>query len=595
MFSTFNGTGGTANQLILDYGSKVSGLRLIVNGAIIMASPAVSVPANTYTHLAATYSNGSVRLYVNGNEVRSATAGSGVPVIDNNDGRRIQVGEDWLYGAGAGDQTFGYIDDILIYDRAMSSNEVAFLASVGAGEFFSTQDGILYTVEGDTDKATDSLAESIASYGVFSGSGVMVSSDMPKFGSQSLYFTSSGDIELKDSKCLGDKFTLAACFNTPSNSFQRLWASYLNGGVASDELVIDIDPKKRYGWSCRFLHSDQAVMFANDISTGVYHHVAATYDNGVVRLYLDGEQVSRGTSGTGAVKLARNLLVGEDHGNGGNEQLYGHVDDLLFYTNALSLAAIRQVAYSGADAYFAGTLSRPGILYSAEGDSSGASDLLTSDGAQDGVFTSAGVTVSAGNPKFGRRAFSFVNTLGNEVHDVIRLSGTKAIGERFTLAAYVDTTALTSHQRLFSSYTGSGAVNAAQVLFDFDPDSIGNPAMRFYCNAAVTTASTSFNDGAYHHLAATYDNGEVRLYLDGAQVGIGTNGTGAVTMAQELQIGEDVGTFGADEQLVGDVDDIVVLFEVLSPGEINTLMTVGAREFFGLPALVQQGTIILIH
>lgn len=599
LFSTYNGIGGTAGQLLFDYGTQVSGLRLLVNGTGITPSPAVTVSANVYTHLAATYDNGAVKLYVNGTQVGSGTAGSGAPVIDNSDGRRIQVGEDWLWGsAGNQEQHNGYMDDILIYDRALTSNEIGRLTVASAAEVF-LQDGVLYTAEGDTAKATDGLDRSLRQNGSFLSAGVSVSDADAKFGTQAFRFenavSGSDALLLPDTKLLGQRFTLAAQVKSATNIIQRLFSNYAGGSVGTDAFILDFDPDRSSGWSIRCYHAGVQTYGQKTFYDGAYHHLAVTYDNGAVTLYVDAERVGGGTNGSGAVTLVRDLQVGEDSATGADEQLAGFVDDILFYTNALPVGALRQVAYCGAAAYFAGDLSRPGILYSAEGDTSAARDKLTGDGEQNGVFASGGVTVSAANPKFGRRAYAFANTVSNEVHDVIRLPGSKSLGNRFTLAAYVDTTSLTSFQRLFSSYTGGGAVTAAQLLFDFDPDNIVNPAMRLYCNGAATTSIVPFNDGAYHHLAATYDNGEVRLYLDGTQVGIGTNGTGAVTMTYDLQLGEDVGAFGADEQLRGDADDVVVLFEALSPADIVALKTVGAREFFGLPPLWPKGTLFSIQ
>lgn len=600
LLSTYNGTAGAANQLLFDYGNQVSGMRLLVNGVGVTPSTAVTIPANAYSHLAATYDNGAVKLYVNGAQVGSGTAGSGTPVINNNDGRRIQAGEDWLWGsAGNQEQHNGYMDDILIYDRALASNEIGRLTVASAAEYF-LQDGVLYTAEGDTVQATDGLAQALSQNGSFLTAGVTVSSGDPKFGASAFRFENaaagSDALLLPDTKLLGQSFTLAAQVKTGTNIVQRLFSNYAgSGAVGTDTFILDFDPDGSPGWSIRCYHAGVQTYAQKPFNDGAYHHLAVTYDNGAVTLYVDAERVGGGTNGSGTVTLARDLQVGEDSVAGGNEQLAGYVDDILFYTNALPVGSIRQLATSGADAFFSGALARPGIAYTAEGDVAEASDKLTSDGAQDGVFGTVGVTVSAGNPKFGKRAYNFVNTVSNEVHDVIRLPASKSLGNRFTLAAYVDTTALTSHQRLFSSYTGSGLVTAAQLLLDFDPDNIVNPAMRLYCNGNPTTASVPFNDGAYHHLAATYDNGEVRLYLDGAQVAVGTNGTGAVTMTYDLQLGEDVGTFGADEQLRGEVDDVVVLFEVLSPTDLAALAAQGAEAFLELPPVLPRGTLISVR
>lgn len=343
------------NQLLLDCGANVEGLRLIVNGDTVTASPAVSIPGGVYTHLAATYDNGAVTLYVNGTQVGSGTAGSGTPVIDFNDGHRIQVGEDWLWGAGHGEQYNGYMDDILIYDRALTSNEIARLSVASASEFF-LRDGVLYTAEDDTVKATDKLAQSLAQDGVFSA-GVTVSGDSPKFGASAFRFekvSGSATVSLPDTKWLGQRFTLAAYVRTLTDSIQRLFSSYDGGSAGADEMVFDFDPDGSPGWSIRFYHQGVQTTANKPFNDGAYHHLAMTYNDGAVALYIDGECVGSGVNGSGPVMLAYDLRIGEDWGaaGSGGEQLVGFVDDALVLFEALTPAEVASLAQGGAASFF---------------------------------------------------------------------------------------------------------------------------------------------------------------------------------------------------------------------------------------------------
>lgn len=75
------------------------------------------LPANQWTHLAATYDNANLRLYVNGNQVASeylsgsATTSSGV----------LRIGGNAVWS----DEFFrGLIDEVRIYDRALSAAEI---------------------------------------------------------------------------------------------------------------------------------------------------------------------------------------------------------------------------------------------------------------------------------------------------------------------------------------------------------------------------------------------------------------------------------------------------------------------------------------
>ena len=84
-----------------------------------------------------------------------------------------------------------------------------------------------------------------------------------------------------------------------------------------------------------------------------YHHLAVVYDDGCVTFYLDGKSVGQQwIPGGEPVKLARNLLIGEDASRGSDEQLMGNVDDVLVLGRALSEQDIAALSEKGAAAFF---------------------------------------------------------------------------------------------------------------------------------------------------------------------------------------------------------------------------------------------------
>ena len=371
LFSTWNGAGGLANQLLCDYGSSVRGFRLAVNGIAVQPSAGQepSIPTGSFTHLAATYDDGAVILYVNGLEVARGAAGSGAPTIDNNDGRRLQVGQNWRWSPTAGNtgQSTGQIDDILIYDRALSSNEIVRLSRVGAMEFFYP-DGVLYTAEGDSTHATDRLTNRLVQNGVF-GSGVTVRTDSPKFGKRAYYFadadgasglTETNVIVMPHTKKLGERFTLAAYVRFEKDALQRLFAAYPSSG---SDLLMDFDPDAaQFGFNARFYCCGSAVMADADFTTGEYHHFAATFDRGETRLYMDGTQIAIGTNAVKNIILGEDLRIGADKSTAIGTRLHGYVDDVVLLYDALSADEIQAIATNGAQAVLApfpkGTLIR---------------------------------------------------------------------------------------------------------------------------------------------------------------------------------------------------------------------------------------------
>jgi hypothetical protein len=109
-------TGGLVYSLFSNtHLNKPSG-HVIAGGAYREAVGPAQLPLNTWTHLALTYDGANVRLYVNGNQVASATATgnmatSALPLrIGGN-----AVWSEWFKGL---------IDELRVYNRALSPAEL---------------------------------------------------------------------------------------------------------------------------------------------------------------------------------------------------------------------------------------------------------------------------------------------------------------------------------------------------------------------------------------------------------------------------------------------------------------------------------------
>jgi hypothetical protein len=98
-----------------------SGVGAPATGGTFAGTPATiygtsAVPANSWTHLAATYDGAMVRLYVNGVQVSSHAQTGAISSSAN----PVQIGGDTIYG-----QYFqGRIDEVRIYNRALSQAEI---------------------------------------------------------------------------------------------------------------------------------------------------------------------------------------------------------------------------------------------------------------------------------------------------------------------------------------------------------------------------------------------------------------------------------------------------------------------------------------
>ncbi|MEX2577811.1 MAG: LamG domain-containing protein [Verrucomicrobiales bacterium] len=199
----------------------------------------------------------------------------------------------------------------------------------------------------------------------------------------------------------------------------------------------------------------------------------------------------------------------------------------------------------------------------------------------DRVDASARLRVESDDPIRGAGSLEFRKDA------ILTFAETQNLGPRVTLAAMVRGVP-SGRRRLFSTY-GGGPVDAGEMLFDIDTD--GPDSIRFHCGdvhvdvalETIGTWSLESGDESAHHLAATWDDGEVALYFDGRKVASGGEaGAGDLKFAHgDLRFGEDqAGTSVSNEPFLGHTDDLLVLRRVLSAEDIAELAKPGPREAF---------------
>ncbi len=164
---------------------------------------------------------------------------------------------------------------------------------------------------------------------------------------------------------------------------------------------------------------------------------------------------------------------------------------------------------------------------------------------------------------------------------VFTLPGTSNLGSKVTFA--VTFCGMPAGQRrLFSAYSGgANTAGGRKVIFDLMAGGSfsDGTATRFWYNGLAVNVSTSAVPGwetlslGRMHVAATYDDGVIVLYVNGTECGRGgTSGAGALRPALgDLRFGEDYPpAVTTNEPFLGMADDITVLGRVLSASEIES-------------------------
>ncbi|MBN1804228.1 MAG: LamG domain-containing protein [Sedimentisphaerales bacterium] len=127
-------------QVLYDEGGIDSGLSVRINAANLQAAVrdagidviiSAALNGKSWTHAAVTFDNGLLRLYINGSE-RAFASAKFTTVARRKDAAGIGVrnSQDAFGKRGTGDYFGGLIDDLRIYDNALSADEIKELAAI---------------------------------------------------------------------------------------------------------------------------------------------------------------------------------------------------------------------------------------------------------------------------------------------------------------------------------------------------------------------------------------------------------------------------------------------------------------------------------
>lgn len=174
---------------------------------------------------------------------------------------------------------------------------------------------------------------------------------------------------------------------------------------------------------------------------------------------------------------------------------------------------------------------------------------------------------------------------------ILELENTRNLGRQATLAVVLRGVPM-GHRRLFSTYNG-GSTKPGELYFDINSGGHISAAdgfsIRFNYNDQLVGGrfedvgdwSREADAQAVHHVAATWNDGQVALYFDGRKIASGGQpGAGELEFQMgDLRFGEDYPpTALSNEPFLGDLDDLLVLRRALSEKEIAQLAQSAAES-----------------
>jgi len=563
----FNTSGG---QLVLSTGIATSGWHLVTG----------------------VWSGGTAFIYIDGKLNNSASTSIG------NASGLSQIGGDSAY---AGYNWPGSIDDVRIYNRALSAAEVQTLyqSSLPAhiASSINTPDLAKGLVGWWTFDGNDVSGTSVFDKSGSGNTGAMVNSPKLVAGQigQALSFNGTSqylNIPYSSSLSVGGTkeisvsawAKLSSFPAVPCNNSAILANGPDNGSGASGDYGLLVGDTGGCGSATgvkvlEFYIDDSSgnqyaatVTVPGNIVLGRWYLLSATYDGTGIIVYLNGVAIGSAAVTATIGSNTNPITVGSNYGNPSSYRYYvnGSIDDVRIYNRALSASEVQSLYDLGKQSHIASTVNPSGLSAGLVGHWSFDGAHLTTTTAYD---TSGqgnnGTLVNSPKPTAGviGQALSF-----NGSNQYLSVSPYPSVYNAFSVSTWVYPTSLS--QGSYGGGTGGALIDENQSGggsgWDLSINSSGKVwYWPFGGGDKVSTGTVPLNRWTY--VTVTYDGSLLRMYfngvLDSAQSASAASGSGPF-----FRIGAESWITGYWK---GKLDDMRVYNRALSVSEVKQLYMLG--------------------
>jgi hypothetical protein len=537
------------------------------------------VETGAFQHICAERSGSNVYFYLNG----AADGSTAYTQPSSVAGLTQRLGAS-KYSGTINQVIDGKIDEVRIYNRALSAGEVTRLYNLTKPKILSASDNGLVGYW-SFDEGLGTIAGDMSgrgNNGTASGSPTWVNGKKGK----ALSFNGSNDVQISGLLGQSENITLSAWANLSQADTEGSEVISLGDSVG---LRLDHNIRGAMG----FFYGGAGPGWVNTNTEAFYagtgwHHYIYTVDNNNNRqmFYIDGT-LATSTVSTDAINytLGTDTFIGK-HGNGESlNDFGGQIDDVRVYNRALSATEVASL-YNASKKMMKvnapqNTKLTDGLvgMWTFNGQ-----DMINGTTARD--VTGNGLEAYFLNgPKLtsGRVGQGVAFDADN---DVI-IASTTSIGEgnAVTVAAWVRFNNPTNNvtKEIVNKYRSGAGMQ--QWLFIKDRNN-ATGRLRFAVwnssdvEAYATSDSAWPTDTSWHHVAGVYDGANVYVYGDGASLDSSPNAqTGAIKSYGNYVCfgGEWNGTTCSDagNEIDGDLDEVRIYNRALTAAEINRLYRMG--------------------
>lgn len=327
---------GSNERDIISYGSAVTNQAFVVGvtgpsehiffsqwGAII-EGPVISL--NQWYHVVVTYDGTTQRIYLNGN-TNPVASGS---LAMSTSAAGIQIGN--FVGSGIDRHFDGIIDEIRIYNRALTSTEIS----------QSYQRGLNH-------QASD-INSGLVGYWSLDNSANDVNMFVTGISNQALSFNGIGNyVQLPNNFWESQSFSIWFKLRPTSLSrtyelFERM-SPFSGDSFRGYRLMIPLTGLPN--WNANIYNPPNSISISSAIAVkdGLWHHCVAIINRVdastiTTSLYVDNNFAGSSTKSVGSYNHDDSLILGDDSASGAEEHFDGLIDNFRIYNRALTTAEI---------------------------------------------------------------------------------------------------------------------------------------------------------------------------------------------------------------------------------------------------------------
>jgi hypothetical protein len=476
------------------------------NGGVYLSAARLEVPGE-WRHVAYTYDGaGGHRFYVDG-APSDGISELWQPLNTVLSGQLLLGGHPGSVGPVG-----GYLDDVRIYDRPLSAREIAELAVVDSGEEDTPVGGDLvlhYSFNADDGIAATDLSE-YGNHGQFAGAGLAPDG----LGGQTATFDGVDDyLRVPSSASLmPTEVTIAGWVRFDSLPTEVAALVFKRNPNHANNEAFALQINLQGGLRFVLGNGGQTRLDSPAMVVGTWHHVAATFAQPAMRIYVDG--VLAGTANHNyplSHNAAADLLIGAaDHSqHPENSFAHGALDDVKIFRRALSAAEIAVLSGAASGDEDPPATGGNMILHYPFDVDDGATTADAGEYGNHGTVQGMQIVPEGG---LGPAA-SF-----DGQDDYVRVPWNASLkAADLTIATWVKLETLPSGVQSLVFKRVPGIANGMDYALQLTPEGGVRWTLAKHWQTVLDTPPLAI--GRWHHVVATFSKPDMRLYLDGLLVG----------------------------------------------------------------------------